>query len=65
MKKEKQIGSKKLQNPYEKTFDDANKLLKKFGGMDYLEGIPSDHERTNSDIPFPYGNNAIRPYNFN
>ena len=65
MKKGKRSMVQQPPNPYEKIFDDANKLLKKIGGVEYLDDIPDNHEQENSSIPFPYGNNTIRPYNFN
>lgn len=63
MKKKKPIN-KQLENPYKKVFDDANRLLKESGDMDYLDSIPDNFERKWPDIPFPYGSNVKRPYNF-
>ena len=65
MKEKSQIKKDQQHNPYEKVFDDANRLLNQFGDMGYLDNIPDDNENKKSSIPFPYGNNSLRPYNFN
>ena len=64
MKKESQLKNKQQENPYEKVFDDANRLLKQFGDLEYLHNIPDIHKPERPGIPFPYGSNAKRPYNF-
>ena len=65
MKIKNQTSKERPNNPYEKVFDDANRSLKEFGDMEFLDDIPDDTENEHPSIPFPYGNNAPKPYNFN
>ena len=65
MKNKSQIKKEQPTNPYEKDFDDANRLLKQFGDMEFLDSITNNQESDHPSIPFPYGNNVIKPYNFN
>ena len=54
-------------NPYEKIFDDANRMLKKSGNKDFVENLDSYKEGQldkDEQIPFPYGGRGRNTYNF-
>ena len=52
-------------NPYQKIFDDANRSIKRLGDLELLDNLPDDFDESPPRIPFPYGNNSAKPYNFN
>ncbi len=65
MKKNQSPESDKSTNPYIKIFDDANRRLKEeFDDLDYLSDLEEDTQNEPASIPFPYGSNKSRPYNF-
>ena len=65
MKEKSQVKTEQKHNPYKKDFDDASRLLKKFGNTEFLNDIIDDEQECSVSIPFPYGNHSEKPYNFN
>ena len=65
MKKEIQTAKFQRDNPYQKIFDDAHRLIKKLDDMEFLDEIPENLNHEPPSIPFPYGNKSARRYNFN
>ena len=65
MKEKHQAETKRQNNPYKKDFDDASRLLERFGNMEFLNEIIDDEQDRSVSIPFPYGNHSEQPYNFN
>ena len=65
MKEKSQAKTEQQHNPYKKDFDDAGRLLKKFGDMEFLNDLIDNEQEHSVSIPFPYGNHSEKPYNFN
>ena len=65
MNEKSPIEKNQQENPYQKVFDDANRSIKQLGDLEFLDNLPADLDCDPPGIPFPYGNNRARPYNFN
>ena len=64
MTKEHVTEERENKNKYDKELQDFRDKLGESVDLEFLEDIPVGGNRKHPDMPFPYGSNITRPYNY-